>query len=92
MSDDTSGKISLPSFNADHEDFALWWMRFKAYGLVKGFSQALTSVKEDSLPASADDLLDLTQEDGKKANVALSRNDLAIACVTMAFTNESLMN
>ena len=92
MSDDASGKISLPSFSGEHEDFALWWMRFKAHGLVKGFSQALTSAKEASLPTNADDVLDLTNEDGKKANMALSRNNLAIACMTMVFTNESLMN
>ena len=89
MSDDISGKISLPSFNGEHEDFALWWMRFKVCRLVKGFSQALTSVKEASLPENADDVLDLTQEDGKKANVALSRNNLAIACMTLMFANES---
>ena len=92
MSEDMSGEMSSLTFSGEHEDCALWWMRFKAHGLVKGFSQALTSAQEASLPTNANDVLDLTNEDGKKANIALSRNDLAIACMTMAFATESLMN
>ena len=67
MSEDISGKISLPSFDDEEETLVLQWIRFKVHRLVKGFSQALTGAKEESFPKDADDALDLSTESGKKA-------------------------
>ena len=61
MSGDVTSKISVPSFDSEEQKFALWWMRFKARGLVMGFSQVLDGVKEVSSPTSAEDTLDLSK-------------------------------
>ena len=67
MSEYSTGKITLPIFDHEEEKISLWWMRFKARGIVKGFSQGLNGVKEASLHPNADDSLNLSKESRKKA-------------------------
>ena len=90
--EDASTRINIPTFDGERENFQIWWMRFQAYALVKGFGQAVSGTADGDLPARADDVLDLTTTNGKKAQKALTRNNVAIASLTMAFTTSSLMN
>ena len=65
-------------------------MRFKVRSLVKSFSQELTGIKEESFPAVANDILDLSAESEKKPQKELNRNNLSIACLTMELMTKDL--
>ena len=67
MSKDSTGKISLTIFDGEEEKCALHWMRFKAPGMVKGFSQAFTVTKQAIFTTEAGGVSDLSAESGKKA-------------------------
>ena len=41
MSDHDSKSIRVPTFDGDEDQYQKWWMRFKAYSTLSGFSQAL---------------------------------------------------
>ena len=90
MSEEITRKISLPYYDSGEENFALSWIKFKTCGLVNGFRQALTGAKEASSHNDADEVLDLSTASGKKAQKALNRNNLAIACATMEFATKDL--
>ena len=87
-----NAKFILPSFSGERDDFQLWWVRFQAYGLVKGYRQALQPTPEGKLPADGRVEIDTSDSDGKEAKAAVERNNLAIAAMTMAFTTHSLIN
>ena len=88
----SENKVAIPMFDGDRDNFQLWWVRFEAYGLVKGFSPALSKTREADLPRDGRDELDVTEPAGKRAKAAITRNNLAIASMTMAFTTSGLIN
>ena len=82
-------KVSLPTFDGSRTKYQVWWVRFSAYAQLRKFKAAFE--KEDDLPSSEDAEIDLTKDEGKKQMAAKSRNDLAIALFTLAFTTDSLL-
>ena len=89
MNEDITGKSSLPIFDGEEEKVTLWWMSFKAHGLIKSFSQALTAAKEEKIPTDADDALDLRIESKRKDHKTLGRDILSTECLTMAFVTKA---
>ena len=79
--------VSLPVFTGKQEDFQMWWTRFSMYAVVKQFKNALK--KEADLPDKEDDVLDETKD--KMKIEAKKRNEVAMANLAMAFTNEACM-
>ena len=89
-SEDTSYQktISLPTFSGGKKAFAMWWKRFNAYATIKKFAGALD--KNFTLPSDPENITGTDEEKKKKkANVVM--NNLAIACLTMAFLSEEDM-
>ena len=89
---DSAKSIPLPTFDGEAKNFQLWWTRFKAYAAVKRFSQAIQRAADPNLPATEGAAIDTTTAAGKAQAVALERNMLAIASLTMAFQTEGLIN
>lgn len=89
---DTAKSIPLPTFDGEAKNFQLWWTRFKAYAAVKRFSQAIQRVPDSNLPNTEGAAIDTTTAAGRAQAVALERNMLAIASLTMAFQTEGLIN
>ena len=80
--------ISLPTFSGGKKEYAIWWKRFTAYATIKKFAGALE--KNFTLPSDPENITGTDTEKKKhKANVVM--NDLAIACLTMAFLSEEDM-
>ena len=83
MSEDTSAKI--PVFDGTQKGFMMWWVRFHAFAVMKGFSRAL---KEDpSLPAS-----ESTVPETEESKLAKKANETAMASLTMAFKTDAMLN
>jgi len=95
MSSETNDNktVRVPTFNGDKEKFQAWWIRFKAYAKVAGFSTAITTDPEVDLPANQVEANSLTGSDAntKKKQAAVSRNDAAMANLTLAFTSDELL-
>ena len=89
MSQETKA-VKLPSFDGAHKTFQVWWMRYQAYACVYKFIQALAPGGEPEMPASQTTVL-TTDAAGKASAAALNRNSVAMATLTMAFTNETNM-
>ena len=83
MSDDTGNKV--PVFEGNAKSFMMWWVRFQAYAVMKGFSRALKL--DPSLPAS-DSVVPADDE----AKLAKKANEIAMASLTMAFKTEAMLN
>jgi hypothetical protein len=79
-------------FDGEDKKFQLWWTRFKAYAAVKRFSQAIQRTADPNLPDTEGATIDATTANGRVQTVALERNMLAIASLTMAFQTEGLIN
>ena len=83
--------VKLPTFDGKRSSFQIWWTRFLAYATVFMFRQALVIGGESKLPQTEDEVLDLTEEDDRKKELARKRNAVAMANLTMAFTGEETM-
>lgn len=72
----------------------MWWVRFKAYAKVSGFDKALKTTIEPDMPASQADeeSLDKTNTEDKKKLKAVKRNNETMSNLTLAFTNNTLLN
>ena len=75
----------VPVFEGTQKTFMMWWVRFHAFAVMKGFSRALQ--EDPSLPASEDAVP--ADEEAKKAKKA---NEVAMACLTMAFKTDAMLN
>ena len=89
MSDNQS--VKLPTFDGKPKNFTMFWMRFKAYGSVKGFLPALQVGGEATMPADEATALDPNDAEEAKQIAAKKRNAVAVASLTMAFTTQALM-
>ena len=86
---DAAAKV--PTFDGDEANFPVWKMRFHAFAKLKNFKQALEKDGELDLPIREDEEIDVATDIGKKQKAAVHRNDVAMACLTMAFTSETLI-
>lgn len=83
--------VKLPTFDGTHKKFPVFWMRFFAFAVVHKFSGALgKTAAEAALPANESDAID-PGDAGKAARDAKSRNAVAMANFSMAFTTEAMM-
>ena len=86
MSEESSTQqktVSLPSFSGTKKDYAIWIRRFNAYATLKKFNEAL----EEAFVLPTDPSNLTTTGDAKeKEQKAIIANDLAVACLTMSFT------
>ena len=80
--------ISLPTFSGGKKKYAMWWKRFAAYAKIKKFNEALD--KNFDLPSDPKNITG-TDDEKKQLKKNLVMNDLAIACLTMAFVQEEDM-
>ena len=83
--------LTLPTFNGNDKKFFVWWTRFQAYAVIFGFKKALTDEDDKVRPPSEDTELDATTTEGHEMQAAKERNELAMACLTLAFTSDRLM-
>jgi vacuolar-type H+-ATPase subunit B/Vma2 len=67
-------------------------VRFKVYAKVYKFAEALKIGGESNLPATDDEVIDITSELGKKQAAAKKRNEITIANFTMAFSSEGTIS
>ena len=81
--------VRLPMFDGDHKKFQMWNTRFRAFATVSRFAEALAP--HAMMPAREDELFDETTEDGRLKALAIRRNGVAMANLSMAFTSEGTM-
>jgi hypothetical protein len=70
--------VKIPLFDGNKKNFVMWWTRFKAYGKVQQFAQALRETPEAALPATqvAYEGLDKADAANAAAVEATRRNEL----------------
>ena len=90
MAESTSS-IKLPTWDGKAATFSVFWLRFKAYAVVKKFLPALQDGREDNLPPDEATELDPEDDDDKLRIKAKEQNALAVALLMMAFMTPSLM-
>ena len=78
--------VRLPMFDGDHKKFQMWNTRFRAFATVSRFAEALAP--QAMMPAREDELIDETTDDGRLKALAIRRNGVAMANLSMAFTSE----
>ena len=88
ISSDSGIKESkVPVFSGQAEHFPIWWAKFKAYGKINGFSKCLKNAAEATLPGSAEE--DANDTNDQKA--AHKRNDDAVLAFTLDFNTNMMM-
>ena len=92
MSDDVSTSIRLPTFNGKEENFAMWWIKFQAFATVKNFREALSDDNDMPLSQAVANGLDTKDSKNKPALKAVTRNNVAMAQLTMAFETQALLS
>lgn len=90
MTEQTSS-VKLPTFDEKEKNFNMYWIKFKAYAVVKGFLPALQEGGEKDMPPNEEKDLDLADDAEKKHLAAKKRNAMAVASLTMSFNTESLI-
>jgi len=83
--------VKLPMFSGKQKQFALWWIQINAYATTHKFRQAMKPTKEADMPDKEDDVLDKSQDADKKKIAARWRNNMAVAALTMALQDESML-
>jgi hypothetical protein len=63
-------------------------MKFKSFATIKNFAQAIQRTAEADLPAT--EATDVSSDNQKR--LARQRNLMAISCLTMAFSDDALLN
>jgi len=86
--------VRVPIFDGEDESFQKWWIRFRAYAKISGFTKAIETDPEPDLPGSQRevDALSGNGDETKKKRAAADRNDTAMASLTLAFTTDDLIN
>ena len=79
--------VRLPLFDGKRSSFRIWWTRFMAFATVYLFRAALALGGEAALPATEEEAIYLTEEDGKQKEAAKRRNAKATANFMMAFSS-----
>jgi len=82
----------VPTFNGDELDFPFRKIRFLAFAKIKRFKEALNEGGEMDLPVSENAEIDLSKAAGMKQHEAMRRNDMAIACLSLAFTKPGMLS
>ena len=83
MSEDSSAKI--PVFDGTQKGFMMWWVRFHAFAVMRGFARAL---KDDPSMPENDTVIPADEE----AKLAKKANEVAMASLTMAFKTDAMLN
>ena len=92
MQSSSEKSVKLPMFDGVPKNFQIWWMRFIAFATVYKFNKAISKDALDpDMPVSEAEVLDETKDEDKKKIVVKNRNSVAMANLTMAFTNETTM-
>eukprot|EP00957_Ditylum_brightwellii_P098490 7503283-Ditylum_brightwellii.AAC.1 len=65
--DQATKSLKLPTFDGEQKGFQIWWMRFRAYGMVYGFAQSIQQRPDPDLPNSEYEILDTAITDGARA-------------------------
>ena len=93
MSEETSTRVTIPTFKGNPKDFATWWTRWEAYAGLKGFGSAIQEAPDTNLPQqeALPSGFDQTTADGKAVVKALEDNRKAVFSFTMALQSDALM-
>jgi hypothetical protein len=57
-------------FDGDYNKFQLWWRKFRAYGYLAGFGDAIGEQMDPNLPESYTRPIDTSTEEGKLQKLA----------------------
>ena len=84
--------VQVPVFNGKKSQFGIWWLRFKAYCVMKGIQEALQDgfnlpTDPEAVPAGAT----ATDEAIKKHKFQVGANAACCAALTLAFTTPTLL-
>ena len=83
--------VVLPKFDADEKKWRKFRMQILAYATMNNWDDALTEGGESDFPSSHDEDVSGSSTTAKAKKAALHRNRLAMACLTMALDDESLI-
>jgi hypothetical protein len=85
---DSAKSLPLPLFDGAPTKFKSWWMKIKSYATITNFAQAIQRTAKADLPPTED--ADVSSDNKKR--LARQRNLMAISCLTMAFSDDALLN
>jgi hypothetical protein len=85
---DSTKSLPLPLFDGEPAKFKSWWMKFKSFATIKNFAQVIQRTAEADLPAT--EATDVSSDNQKR--LARQRNLMAVSCLTMAFSDDALLN
>jgi hypothetical protein len=91
--EETPRSVKMPLFNGDKGMFAVFWIRFEGYAVVKDldFNDAIAENLDPNLPATDATVIDLAAQAGRLQAAAKKKNKIAVASMTMAFTTQGLL-
>jgi hypothetical protein len=79
---------SISTVDCDHQKFQLWWRKFKDYGYLDGFGNAINDKRDPNLQTLRATPLDTNTKTAQLQMKAKKQNKAAI---TMAFVKEGIM-
>ena len=77
--------MRIPVFDGNESTFQTWWMRFRAYTKISGFTKAIGTSPETDMQNDQNEVDGLagTSTSDKKKIAAVRRNDDAMAIITL---------
>jgi hypothetical protein len=81
---------SVLSFDGIPQNYQMWWTKFRAFGTLSRFAEAIKEDPDPMLPTSLTTAVEDT-EDAANMKIAIRKNDLAMSSFTIVFTKEGIM-
>ena len=91
MADSAVKSVKLPVFDDKASEYQKWYVRFRAYASVCGFTESIKHTPDPNLPEREDTSLDLSKVSELVQSKARKKNAIAMANLTMALTGDSSM-
>jgi hypothetical protein len=82
----------LPVFDGKAKNFPMWMMRFKAYAKMQKFAEAINPAGYAALTGTEATVLDPAVAANAAAIEARNKNSMAIAALTMAFSDDNTLS
>jgi Zinc knuckle len=82
---------NIPSFDGNPDRFHLWWTKFRAFGILSGFGDAIQEQMDPNMPESSDSSINVTTDEGRRQKQAKPQNDMALLSLTMAYSKEGII-
>ena len=84
--------LQAPVFNGKEEEWSEFIVKFQAFLVMKGCTEAIQTNFKSKLPAMEDEVLDVSTELGKAKKLMKMKNAIAMAYAILCLSSVAMLN